>query len=111
MVKLRALVFKGVFWSFVNQVGVQLLQLATTAVLARLLVPEDFGLMAMLAIATGFINVIKDFGIGASLVQKKEVDNEEYSTVFWLNLAIGGLLCVLVYLLALPIAIFLKMYA
>ncbi|WPZ09167.1 MOP flippase family protein [Roseivirga spongicola] len=106
MVKLRALVFKGVFWSFVNQVGVQLLQLATTAVLARLLVPEDFGLMAMLAIATGFINVIKDFGIGASLVQKKEVDNEEYSTVFWLNLAIGGLLCVLVYLLALPIAIF-----
>ncbi|WP_422006247.1 MOP flippase family protein [Roseivirga pacifica] len=106
MVKLRALVFKGVFWSFVNQVGVQVLQLATMAILARLLVPEDFGLMAMVAIATGFINVIRDFGLGASLVQRKEVSDDEFSTVFWLNIGVGLFLSVSVYFLASPIAIF-----
>lgn len=103
---LRKIIFTGVFWSVINQIGVQILGLVTLAFLARLLVPEDFGLIAMVTIATGFLNIIRDFGFGAALVQKKDVTNAQFSTVFWLNIAIGLILTIVFYFLAEPISLF-----
>lgn len=74
-----------------------LLNLTITAFMARLLLPADYGLVGMITVATGFLLILRDFGFGTALVQKKEVLNIEYDTVFWLNVFIGIFLGVLFY--------------
>lgn len=87
----------GISWSGVSQLIKLIMNLAITSVLARLLLPEDYGLIGMITVATGFLLVLKDFGFGAALVQKKEVEEIEYQSVFWLNVLMGILLAILVY--------------
>ncbi|RCW76036.1 lipopolysaccharide biosynthesis protein [Pseudorhodoferax soli] len=71
--------------------------LASTAVLARLLSPEDFGVLAMVLSVTAFVAVFKDFGLSAAAVQKGSLLTAlQASNLFWLNLAAGVALSVLV---------------
>lgn len=63
--------------------------------LARLLEPNDFGLLAMISVFTAFAAVFYDFGLGQALIQKKEVSDVQFSTVFYLNVVLG----IIVYLL------------
>ncbi|MGB3797328.1 MAG: lipopolysaccharide biosynthesis protein [Alteraurantiacibacter sp.] len=65
------------------------LQLATTMVLARLLTPEDFGLIAIVAVVLGFSNLFADFGLSAATVQRKELDHNTLSVLFYIQLGIG----------------------
>ncbi|APG59268.1 MOP flippase family protein [Christiangramia salexigens] len=96
----------GISWSVISQ-GIRLvLNLLITSVLARLLLPEDYGILGMVTVATGFLMVLKDFGFGAALVQKKEVEAIEYDSVFWLNVIIGLFLAIIVFLAAPLIANF-----
>lgn len=74
-----------------------LLNLIITAFMARLLLPEDYGLVGMITVATGFLLILRDFGFGTALVQRKSVLKIEYDTVFWLNVFIGILLGVIFY--------------
>ena len=64
-------------------------------VLARLLVPEDFGLVAMAAISIGVFRVVGDFGLVMSTTQRREIDEAQLSTLFWINVVGGLLLCLL----------------
>lgn len=94
--KRRALI--ATIWSAGDALSRQGLQFATTLVLARLLTPADFGLVAMLAIFVGTAGVLADGGFSAALIQRQDVHHEDESTVFWCNLAIGfalslGLAC------------------
>ncbi len=89
MSQIRKIILGGVFWSTVNQVLTQVVGLVVIAVLTRLLTPADFGLVAMVTLATGFLQILKDFGLGAALVQRRNVSDDEYSTAFWLNLGLG----------------------
>ncbi len=66
------------------------------AVLARLLAPEDYGLMAMVAVVLGFATVFTDLGLNSAYVQRQEVTPEQRSSLFWLNVAMGGGLTLLV---------------
>jgi O-antigen/teichoic acid export membrane protein len=104
--QIRKIILSGVFWSTANQIFTQIVGLAVVAVLTRLLSPADFGLVAMVTLATGFLRILKDFGIGAALIQKKHVSHEEYSTVFWLNMALGSLFTIGTFLAAGTIADF-----
>lgn len=79
----------GLKWSAISQVGRQLAQLATTAILARLLAPSDFGLMGMAAVVIGFVSLFQDMGTSAAIVQRKEVSHELLSSIFWANMAFG----------------------
>lgn len=106
MTQIKKVILSGVYWSTINQVFTQVVGLGVTAVLARLLTPADFGLVAMVTLATGFLKILKDFGIGAALVQKKNVSHEEYSTVFWLNMALGALFTAVTFAVAGPISEF-----
>ncbi len=72
-----------------------ILGLGSTAALARLLTPEDFGLIAMVAALAGFAGVFKDLGLAMATVQKKEVTHDQISTLFWLNVALGFLITLL----------------
>nr|WP_145546202.1 lipopolysaccharide biosynthesis protein [Variovorax boronicumulans] len=70
-----------------------LFSLASTAVLARLLAPEDFGLVAMVMSVAAFAGVFKDFGLSAAAVQAADsLTPAQASNLFWLNLAVGALL-------------------
>jgi PST family polysaccharide transporter len=72
-----------------------LLQVATTMLLARLLTAEDFGLQGMVATLTGFVALFKEAGLTAATVQRLEVTEEQISTLFWINVAVGITLAVL----------------
>ena len=64
-------------------------QIASTVILARLLSPEDFGLVSMVAAFTGFIPVLADLGTRDAVVQRQKITHPEVSAVFWLTIAIG----------------------
>jgi O-antigen/teichoic acid export membrane protein len=66
-----------------------LLQLAQVAILARLLVPEDFGLVSMVGVALTFGALFADLGLNSAYVQKQDVTQEQRSSIFWLNIAMS----------------------
>ena len=77
-------VTKSVSWLAVAQIARRAVTLVTTAILARLLLPEDFGLVNMAMIAVGFLSVINDVGLTSALIQRLEVDDEQLTAAFWL---------------------------
>ena len=80
---------KGALWTFVQRGGQQIIRFGVTVVLARLLAPEAFGLLAMLEV---FLVVSEKFihaGFGSALIQKKEVTNTDLNTLFYYNLAVS----------------------
>lgn len=85
----KADVVSGIAWTALSTFGRRLLALAANIVLARLLTPADFGLVAMAAVVVGFIDVFKDLGTGAALVQREQIGDRLLSTLFWFNAAFG----------------------
>jgi PST family polysaccharide transporter len=82
------------------------ISLTATSVLARILMPADFGLLAMVFALTAVAERFKDIGLGRATVQKKEVTHSEVSNLFWLNAAVGAGLCVTISVLSGAIARF-----
>ncbi len=74
------------------QVGKFVLNFGSTAVLARLLTPEDYGLIGMVIVVTGFIELFNEMGLSTATVQKAEITHKQVSTLFWINVGIGWLL-------------------
>ncbi|MGD1913668.1 MAG: lipopolysaccharide biosynthesis protein [Rivularia sp. (in: cyanobacteria)] len=66
-----------------------ILQMGSTVILARLLAPEDFGLIGMVAVVIGFAGLFKDLGLSTATIQKAQIDHEQVSTLFWINFAIS----------------------
>ena len=97
---------EGVKWSVLDQVVKQAVLLLISAVLSRLVTPSEYGLLAMVTLAIGFLQVIKDMGLGASIVYKKEASAEEKSTIFWINALVGLILFLILFMLAPSIALF-----
>lgn len=86
----------GVLWTGGGQVLRQFIQIGTSIVLVRLLVPGDFGLIGMAMFFIGLGQLIADFGIGAALMQSRTNDRVVMSSCFWLNLAVAAFLAGLV---------------
>lgn len=72
------------------------LGLGSTMILARLLSPKDYGLIAMVGAVTNLVGVIKDGGLSAATVQRADVTDAQVSTLFWINAALGLLVALLV---------------
>lgn len=85
----------GASWLLVAQVGSQVVKFAVAAVLARILTPEEFGLIGMVLIFSGFANLFNDMGFSDALIQKQDVNDRHFSSVFWLNLFIALLMMAL----------------
>jgi len=103
---LRTKTVRGIGWSATSQMAKLLIQLFVFAVLARLLTPSDFGLIAMVVVFSSFVAIFSDFGLGFALVQKREIDDTLLSSVFWINVVAGLLLTLSLALLAPLIALF-----
>ena len=69
-----------------EKISMILIQLITSVVLARLLTPSDYGTIAMISIFISLSSALVEAGLGGSLVYYKDVDDKDYSTVFWLNI-------------------------
>jgi O-antigen/teichoic acid export membrane protein len=76
--------------------GVQfILNLAYIMVLARLLAPRDFGLVAMVTTVMGFLRIFQDAGLSTATVQRQEINHAQVSNLFWVNLVVGGVITLL----------------
>ncbi|TFV96970.1 lipopolysaccharide biosynthesis protein [Leifsonia flava] len=81
-----------------------IVQLAGVVILARLLGPTDFGLVAMVTAVIGIGEVFRDFGLSSAAVQAKTLSPHQKDNLFWINTGIGAVLTVVTFLLASPIA-------
>ena len=92
--------------TLVSQIGRFLLQILSTSLLARILTPEDYGLVGMTTVVTGFIQIFKDIGLSYATIQKPEINHRQVSTLFWVNCAVGTGLALITLLLGPGIAWF-----
>lgn len=102
MNEFRNKTINGISWSLVSQVGRQVIRLGIGVILARLLTPREFGLVAMVVVITGFARIFVELGFSAALIQKQDAGQEHLSSVFWLNLA-GGLLLMIIFMVGSPL--------
>ncbi|MBR5176823.1 MAG: lipopolysaccharide biosynthesis protein [Bacteroidales bacterium] len=95
---------KGVFWQTVQKASSQLASFVVSVVLARMLSPDDFGVIAMTYIFMNIANVLVDCGLGSSLVQKKETDDLDINSVFYFSMGVSVFLYLLLFICAPMIA-------
>ena len=80
---------RGVSVTVTSQAARFVLQTASTVVLARLLTPADFGLVAMVTAITGLASAFQDLGLSEATIQRQEINHNQVSTLFWINAAVG----------------------
>ncbi|MGJ1509304.1 lipopolysaccharide biosynthesis protein [Sphingobacterium siyangense] len=99
---------KGVVWTFMQQFSIQLINFVVQIVLARILVPSDFGLIAMITIFIAIGQSLSDSGMTSSLIRNNENTEGDYGTVFITNLGVSFIVYGIVYLIAPFVAVFYK---
>lgn len=90
----------GVKWTTASTVIVTILQLAQMSVLARFLEPGDFGLMAIMMVVIGFSQAFQDMGISNAIIQRQDISHTQLSSLYWLNIAAGAFLTLIVIAIA-----------
>ena len=98
--KLKRKTISGVFWQLLQKGSSQAITFIVSVVLARLILPEDFGIVAMTSIFLTIAGVLAESGLGTSLVQKKNIDDIDKNTVFFFGLFLSILLYCLLFFLA-----------
>lgn len=91
---------KGVAWSGIDKIANGGIQFLANIILARLLTPSDFGLLAIIALFVQISQTFIDSGFGNALIQKKDRSQNDYSTVFFFNLALSIVFYVILYFCA-----------
>lgn len=91
---------QGLYWGFLSSSAMQLLNLVIGIFLARLLSPEEYGIVAMLAIFTLIAGNLQDSGFSVALINIKDIKHNDYNAVFWFNTGVSLLLYVLLFLSA-----------
>ena len=79
----------GLAWTSFEKVGQEVIQFVIGIIIARILAPEDFGVVGMTAIFLALANTIVDSGFGSALIQKKDRTEADYSTCFYFNILVG----------------------
>ncbi len=96
--KLSRKALKAVKWSSISQFSRQIIQYLTTLILANILSPNDFGLIALALVITGFIEIFKDLGTSSALIYLNEVNELLISSIFWFNIILGFFFTLLIFL-------------
>lgn len=94
----------GVAWSAIENCGRHAITFVVFLVLARLLEPDDFGLVAIAGVFVAFVQVFRDQGFADAIVQRDKLKPEHLNTAFWTNVGVGVFLTVLGIVLAVPVA-------
>ena len=88
---------KNFVWRFAERCGAQLVTFIVSIVLARILAPEDYGQIALITVFTTIMQVFVDSGLGTALIQKKDADDLDFSSVFYFNFVICLILYVVMF--------------
>lgn len=95
---LQRKVFSGLIWKFGERIGAQAVSFLVSIILARLLLPSDYGVIALITIFIDIANVFVSSGFGAALVQKKDADEVDFSSVFYFSIVMSWVLYIIVFL-------------
>ena len=87
----------GLIWKVIERMGAQLISTVVSIILARILVPEDYGVVALTTIFISIANVFVNSGFGSALVQKKDSDDLDFSSIFYTGLFVSLLLYALLF--------------
>ena len=99
----------GMTFKMLERISVQLVSLVVSVVLARLLDPADYGIIAMANVLITVLNVFVNYGLGTAIIHKKNADQTDISTCFWASLMLAVVLYAVVFVLAAPVAAYFQM--
>lgn len=87
-------IFSNFIWRFAERCGAQFMAFIVSIILARILLPEDYGTITLITVFISILQVFVDSGLGTALVQKKDADETDFSSVFYFNIVV----CLILYL-------------
>lgn len=87
-------IVKSFIWRFAERCGAQIVSFIVSIVLARILAPKDYGTIALVTVFTTILQVFVDSGLGTALIQKKDADDLDFSSVFYFNFSV----CLILYI-------------
>lgn len=90
----KRVIFNNLIWRFAERCGAQFVKLIVELVLARLLLPDDYGTISLVTVIIIILNVFVDSGLGNALIQKVDADEEDFSTAFYFNIV----WCIVIYI-------------
>jgi len=93
----KATIVTSLIWKFLERIGIQGMQFVVSVILARLLAPENFGLIAIVMIIIAIANVFIQSGLGTALIQKKEADETDFSSVFFVSLFLATIIYIIIF--------------
>ena len=102
----RGTIARSLIWKLLERFSVQLVSFVVTIVIARILSPDEYAVIALIAIFISLGDVLVEGGLGTALVQKKDADNTDFSTIFFFSLAAASVLYLLLFLTAPAISSF-----
>lgn len=105
----KSQVIQGVFWKFTERIAAQLVSLIVSIILARLLSPSEYGVISLVMVFITIANVFVNSGFGQALIQKKNADTLDFSSVFYISLVFTSFIYIVLFFLAIPIANFYDM--
>ena len=79
-------IVSGMVWRFGEKIAAQSVSLIVSIVLARMLMPEDYGIVAIVNIFIAIAEIFVTSGLGTALIQKKDATQTDFSTLFWCNI-------------------------
>ncbi len=106
---LKAKTLAGLFWMYMERIGAQVVSFVVSVVLARLLLPEQYGVISIVLVFINLCNVFVTSGWGKALVQKKDADDVDFSSVFYFSFLFSALLYGALFFAAPSIARFYEM--
>lgn len=98
--------FWGAIWNSLSSVSLTGLNFVITAILARLLTPNAFGVMGMIQTTIALINMMNQFGLAPAIIQGENLNQKRLSSLFWFNMLIGIIMTAIVYFSSNFIALF-----
>ncbi|TGY42351.1 lipopolysaccharide biosynthesis protein [Clostridium sartagoforme] len=105
----KSIVLKSIIWKIMERTGVQGVQFILQLILARLLTPSEYGIISLITVFIVLGNVFIQSGFNTALIQKKDVNEEDFSSVFYLSLFVAMLLYIILFFSAPLISEFYKM--
>jgi len=98
---LREQAISGILWSFCQQFGAKIVSLLISIILARILNPAEFGLLAMINVLIAMGSSLMDSGLTSSLIRTNDATQKDYSTIFYFNM-VGGIVAYIIVFLVAP---------